>query len=233
MTALFRPLLLLLLVVWPTATWASQWVVSVDERSGLPMLAHGGSPVVSSTFAFWGSNWSWAHTQTAFAVTAPYRYTLSGENKTLGFDLGAEIQKQDQQKLVWDFTLDAHNLIEGIVGGGIVFKFDLANLAGEMGEPQLLPDNAGWAWGPTQGRRIEMRFEPALASLYFERGNRAELRAFFYKDAIAPGSQGIKATLSVSGDVAFGPTTAERFGLADPTSWPTDNVDWNTSPVDL
>ena len=235
MTALFRLLLLILLTIgaWPVSTWATEWVASVDERSGLPMLARGGSPVVSSTFAFWGSNWGWTHTQTAFAVTAPYRYTLSGENKTLDFDLGAEIQKQDQQKLVWDFTLDARSLIEGIVGGGIVFKFDLANLAGEMGEPQLLPGNSGWTWGQVQGRRIEMRFEPALASLYFERGNKAELRAFFYKDAITPGSQGIKATLSVTGNVALGPTTTERFGLVDPTTWPTDKVDWKTSPVDL
>lgn len=235
MIALFRPLLLLLLtlVVWPTTTWASQWVASVDERSGLPMLARGGSPIVSSAFAFWGSNWSWTHTQTTFTVTAPYRYSLSGENKTLDFDLGAEIQKENPQKLVWNFSLDARSLIEGISGGGIVFKFDLANLAGEMGEPQLLPDNAGWSWGQTQGRRIEMRFEPALASLYFERGNKAELRAFFYEDAIAPGSQSIKATLSVTGDVALGPTTTERFGLVDPTTWPSDKVDWKTSPVDL
>jgi hypothetical protein len=237
MTALvLRPLFLLLLalVALPASTWASQWVASVDERSGLPMLTRGGSPVVSSTFAFWGSNWSWSHLQTAFTVNAPYRYLLTGENKTLDFDLGAEIQKEGQRKLVWDFTLDARSRIQDIIGGGIVFKFDLDNLADEMGEPQLLPDNGGWAWANASGStHIEMRFEPALVALYFERGNKAELRALFFKDAIAPGSQRIKATLSVTSDVALGPTSTERFGLADPTTWPTDKVDWKTSPVDL
>lgn len=238
MTTLFRriqmlSLLLLPLALWPFSTWAAEWVASVDDRSGLPVLERGGSPVVTSSFTFWGNNWSWTHTQTAFTVTAPYSYSLTGENKSLDFDLNAEIRKEDEQTLVWDFSLDAHSALQGVMGGGIVFKFDPATFTGEMGEPVLLADNRGWSWGSAQGRRIEMRFDPALAHLYFERGNKAELRAFFYKDAITPGTQRIKATLSTSSGIALGPTTAERFGLADPTTWPSDSLDWKTSPVDL
>ena len=221
------------LAIGSATTQASNWVVSVDERSGLPLLAVGGSPVIASTFSFWAGNWSWTGFQTAFSVAAPYRYTLSGENKTLDFDLSAAIQKEGQQRLVWNFTLDAHSMKSDVMGGGIIFKLDVARLASEMGEPQLLANNQGWAWGQEPGRRIEMRFEPALASVYFERGNTAQLRAFFYKDSITLGQQRIKATLSVTGDVAVGPTATERFGLVDPTTWPSDNVDRQTSPVDL
>jgi len=39
--------------------------------------------------------------------------------------------------------------------------------------------------------------------------------------------------LSVAGDMAIGPTPAERFGLDDPAAWPAGFLDWNTSPVDL
>ncbi|EUB75409.1 hypothetical protein PMI27_001585 [Pseudomonas sp. GM41(2012)] len=226
-------LLLLFLAIWPFRIWASDWVVSVDERNGLPMLERGGSPAVATTFSFFGRNWDWTYLQTEFKVNAPYRYSLAGKNKALDFDLTAQIQKQNEQKLTWNFAVDAHSGKSGISGGGIVFEFDPALFAGEMGEPTLLPDNRGWTWGNAQGRRIEMRFEPALASVYLEPGSKSEVRAFFFKNTIKPGRLDFTATLSVSGDVAVGPTTTERFGLSDPKSWPTDKLDWKTSPVDL
>ena len=66
MTTLFRrtPMLLpalLCVAIWPFSTWASEWVASVDERSGLPVLTRGGSPVAASKFTFWGSNWDWTY----------------------------------------------------------------------------------------------------------------------------------------------------------------------------
>jgi hypothetical protein len=231
-----RPAILLPLLffaVLPFRTWASDWVASVDERNGLPMLTRGGSPVVASTFSFFGVNWDWTYLQTQFKVKSPYQYTLAGTNKALDFDLNAQIQKQDEQTLTWRFSLDARSGKSGLSGGGIVFNFDPALFSGDMGEPTLLPDNRGWSWGNAQGRRIEMRFEPALAGVYFEPGSKSEVRAFFYKSTIKPGRQDFTATMSVSGDAAVGPTSAERFGLTDPKSWPTDTLDLNTSPVDL
>jgi hypothetical protein len=230
-----RPQILLLLffAIWPFRTWASDWVVSVDERNGLPMLERGGSPAFVTTFSFFGRNWDWTYLQTEFKVNTPYRYSLAGINKALDFDLAAQIQKQDEQKLTWNFAVDAHSGKSGISGGGMVFTFDPALFAGEMGEPTLLPGNRGWTWGNAQGRRFEMRFEPALASVYLEPGSKSEVRAFFYKNTIKPGRLDFTATLSVSGDVTVGPTTTERFGLSDPKSWPTDKLDWKTSPVDL
>ena len=238
MAPLFRrPQILLLLVLfsafWPLRIWASDWVASVDERSGLPTLVRGGSPALVSALTFWEKNWAWTYLAGEFKVNGPYRYSLVGQNKALDFDLNAQIQKQDEQKLTWNFAVDAHSMKPDVIGGGIVFRFDPALFPGEMGEPALLPDNRGWSWGNAQGRRIEMRFEPALASVYFEPGDKSEIRAFFYKNSIKPGRQNFTATLSVSGDVTLGPTASERFGLAQPKDWPTDKLDWKTSPVDL
>ncbi len=229
-----RPLLLLLLsfAFLPFRSWASDWVASVDERSGLPMLVRGGSPAFVSALTFWDKSWAWTSMAGQFKVNAPYRYSLVGQNKTLDFDFNAQIQKEGEQTLTWNVALDAHSVKSGVIGGGIVFKFDPALFA-EMGEPTLLPDNRGWAWGTAQGRRIEMRFEPALETVYFEPGDKSEVRAFFYKNTIKPGRKNVTATLSVSGDVVLGPSTNERFGLADPKSWPTDTLDWKSSPVDL
>src|SRR5207253_478859 len=132
----------------------------------------------------------------------------------------------------WIANVDPQGLPALSRGGGPVFRFDLANFAGELGEPELLAGNRGWTWG-RRGTRVEMRFEPPLEALYFERGAKSELRAFFYKDRIPAGARRHVATLSVSGDIAIGPSAAERFGLDDPAAWPTAPLDWKSSPVDL
>jgi len=231
-TRLLLPMLLSF-AMWPLNTWASDWVASVDDKSGLPVLTRGGSPVVASTFVFFESNWGWTYFPTEFKTNAPFNYALVGQNKALDFDLTAKIQKEGEQKITWDFALDAHSTKSDAMGGGVVFNFDPALFSGDMGEPVLLPDNKGWAWGNAKGRQIEMRFEPALAGVYFEPGDKSEVRAFFYRNSVKAGRLNVKATLSLSGDVALGPTTNERFGLVDPKTWPNDKLDWKTSPVDL
>lgn len=218
----------------PINVQAEAWQVSIDEQNGLPVVTQGGGPVMSAKFDFWAQDWSWTGFQTALSVDAPALYTLQGQNKALDFELKAAITQVQPQTLVWDFDLDAHSRQRDVIGGGMVFQFDPAQIAGAMGAPQLLAGNRGWSWGGAkQGRRVEMRFDPPLAKVYFERGNPSELRAFFYKDDIAPGKQQLKATLNVTGDIALAPTPTERFGLVDPKAWPLDQLDWRTSPVDL
>ncbi|KTT16434.1 cellulase family glycosylhydrolase [Pseudomonas fulva] len=218
----------------PINVQAEAWQVSIDEQNGLPVVTQGGGPVMSAKFDFWAQDWSWTGFQTALSVDGPARYTLQGQNKDLDFELKAAITQVQPQTLAWDFDLDAHSRQRDVIGGGMVFQFDPAQIAGPMGAPQLLAGNRGWSWGGAeQGRRVEMRFDPPLAKVYFERGNPSELRAFFYKDDIAPGKQQLKAALNVTGDIALAPTPTERFGLVDPTAWSLDKLDWRTSPVDL
>ncbi|KAF1310266.1 glycosyl hydrolase family 5 [Pseudomonas sp. SG-MS2] len=222
------------LLMLPLAGMASEWVVSVDEQNGLPNLTRGGGPAFASSFDFWGEDWSWTGFYPTLKVQGPYRYTLTGRNKDLDFDLKADIQKDQGQTLTWHFDLQAQSKQADVMGGGIVWRFDPALIAGEMGDPVLLPDNRGWAWGKNSvGPRVQMRFDPPLAKVYFERGDTSQVRTFFYSDPILPGRQQIKAVLTVAGDIAIGPTPSERFGLADPTQWPDDQLDWRTSPVDL
>lgn len=233
--SLLRPLLrgcACIGLLLPLAGWASDWTVTVDEQSGLPTLTRGGGPAMVARFDFWGADWSWTGFGTAFKVNGPYNYSLTGKNPQLDFDLAADISKPQAQTLAWDFTLNAHSLKSGVMGGGMVFRFDPALFAGDMGEPVLLPGNRGWSWGKAE-RRIELRFEPALANVYFERGDPSEVRAFFYTNPITPGRQQIKAVLNMTGDIAPGPTPTEHFGLADPNQWPDDQLDWRTAPVDL
>lgn len=220
----------------PPRQWlaiSSPWTASVSETEGLLVVSKGGSSALTASFGFWGRNWAWANMESQFKVVAPLQYSLATRNQLLDFALTAAIRKASNRQMVWEFDLDTHSTSREVVGGGLVFKFDLATFGDEMGEPVLLADNRGWAWGRPGGSRLEMRFEPALASVYFERGNKNEIRAFFYQGTVPQGQQRRVATLSLSSDMLIAPTTGERFGLADPSRWPPDNLDWRTAPVDL
>ena len=213
--------------------FAATLTASVDQRQGLPAISRSGAVALSSAFAFWGKNWTFAGQRMEFNVVAPFDYTTSGNNRALNFDLVSRIRKSSNQQLVWEFDLNAPGTTADVIGGGISFRFNLATFGPELGEPELLADNRGWAWGRAGGSRVEMRFDPPMATVYFERGQKSEVRAFFYKGEIPQGKRRHIATLSVSGDIAIGPTAAERFGLDDHTAWPADILGWETSPVDL
>jgi hypothetical protein len=211
---------------------SAAWQASVDAHDGLPALTKGGAAALSSSFAFWGNNWSWADLETQFKVTGPFEYSITGKNAALDFDLAARISKASDRQGVWAIDLDARSASPGVIGGGISFKFDLAQFGSELGEPQLLPDSRGWTWGHEGGARIEMRFDPAMAAVYFESGRKSEVRAFFYKGEVPRGHAHYTATLSVSGDIALEAAAAEKFGAADYTAWPAGILD-DGAAVDL
>jgi hypothetical protein len=211
---------------------AAGWSASVDQRNGLLIIGKDGSAAMSSDFVFWKNNWVWANLSSQFNVVAPYQYSIVGNDPALNFTLDAQVKRASGQQLVWDFDLNARTTTSDVIRGGIAFNLDLAAFGSELGEPELLPDNRGWSWGQT-GRRIEMRFDPPLASLYFEQGSKTQIRAFFYKGEVPQGPRHYVATLTVSGDMAIGPTKAERYGLDNQATWPADILDWRTAPVDL
>jgi hypothetical protein len=220
------------------AVGAAALTVSVDDSNGSLVASVGGAKAVSSTFVFWGKNWAWANLQSEFRVVAPFEYSISGQNQKLDFALAGRIKRLSDQQMIWELDFDNHSTKSDVIGGGISFKFDLANFGSQFGEPELLPGNRGWRWGRPGSGQIEMRFDPPLPSIHFERGHKSEIRAYFYNGEMIRGRQRFAATLNLSGEVLIGPTVAERFGMDDFTKWPTDLlngrvVPWNVAPVDL
>ena len=215
------------------APGVSAWVASVDQRNGLPTLNVGGNSALSADFVFWGKNWAWAEVSQELKVVAPFEYAISGKNKSLNFELSAHARKASSRQVVWKFEFDASRATPDVIGGGISFKFNLPAFASHLGEPELLAGNRGWAWGRPGSNRLVMDFEPPMASVYFERGQKTEIRAFFYKGEVAQGLRRHVATLTVAGDMLIGPSSPERFGQEDIAAWPTNILDWQTSPIDL
>jgi len=210
----------------------SLWNASLNEADGLPMISKGGSGAVTSKFKFWGKNWDWASQKSSFKISAPGQYVLNGINKSLDFNLNANISKVSNHQIIWDIELDARTDRKDVIGGGISFNFDLENYSKDLGEPEILSDKSGWSWGKGDNR-IEMRFQPKLAKIFFEMGDKNELRAYFYNGSIPAGKLHYKATLTLTDNMTVTPTVTERFGVQDTSKWSRDILDWKTSPVDL
>jgi hypothetical protein len=213
--------------------YAASWHSGADPVQGLPSLSRGGTAALTSAYVFWGKSWAFSDQQTTFKLNAPFDYSITGKNPGLDFDLAAHVRKESARQMQWDFDLNARSPLAGIIGGGISFRFDIATFGPELGEPELLPGNLGWAWGRAGSNRVEMRFDHPLAAVYFERGQKNEVRAFFYKDKITSGRQHYVATLSLSGDVELAPTPLERYGPADYRAWPSGILNPAVAPVDL
>jgi hypothetical protein len=213
--------------------YAALWTASVDERNGLPTLSKGGATAITSDFVFWGKNWQWAGLDTHFEVVAPFEYLITGRSAALNLNLSSRVKKPAPERLMWTFDLDARSSLMDVVGGGFSFRFDLENFSSELGDPELLPDNTGWSWGRPGGTRVQLRFDPPLSQIFFERADRSEIRAYFYSGQVPQEQRHYNATLEVSNEVAIAATTAEQFGLEVSSRWPRDAFDFNSSPVDL
>ena len=221
-----------LVVVISGPAFAASWVVTLNQH-GLPDLSIGGATAISSNFIFWGAHATWTAFPNQRKVNAPYQYSISGTDKALDFALNGHVSKPSDQQLVWQFDLDAGTATPDAFGGGMIFKLNLASFGPELGDPELLPGNRGWVWGPSGGNRIEIRFDPPLPSVSFEQNQKSEIRAFFYSGEVPQGRSHYVATLSLSGNIVVGPTMEERFGLDDASTWPTNILDWQASPIDL
>ncbi|MDP1766682.1 MAG: cellulase family glycosylhydrolase [Methylotenera sp.] len=224
--------MILILITATQCHAESTWLVSINEEDGLPQITRGGGSAVASSFIFFDKNWSWTYLDRNFKIDAPGKYSLTGMNKALGFNLDATISKNSPQQLIWDFRLDAKNSRNDVTGGGITFKFDIANLQNELGDPEILPDKSGWGWGKGESR-IEMHFKPKPADIFFERGSKSELRAYLYSGNIPAGKLSYKATLTLPASIIISPTLTERFGTGDSSKWTKNILDGKISPVDL
>jgi hypothetical protein len=212
---------------------AGSWTLSVNQQNGLPIVSRGGAIAISSDFAFWEKRWTWAGLSTKFDILSPLKYAVRGSSPTLALELRGEIKQSSDRQITWVYDLNGLSDIPDIIGGGISLRFDLENFRATLGEPEIIAGNFGWSWGHAGQTRLEMRFDPPMAAIYFEGGRKSEIRAFFYQGAIPKGQRHYTVTLSVSDDVAITPTVSEQFGLDDPTKWPLDVVDSQRSPVDL
>ena len=202
---------------------ATRWTSSLDDATGLPTLEAGGQRADSPGFAFWGENWRWAPMSVTLDALAPGNWQASGEDKPLGLAMKTHVARLPEGGWGVDFVFDAGSGVASAIGGGMVLRLDQATWNAALGDPVLLPDNRGWRWGRDGGPQEEVRFDRPLAAIYFEKGNKSQLRAFFFQDKVPAGELRVHATWQYKGVTLVAPLR-ERLGGGDPADWPVDGL---------
>ncbi len=118
--------------------------------------------------------------------------------------------------------------------GGLTFVLNLQSLArrGCTAEPVLRDDGTGWTWEVTPGRTVSVAFSRPLASLYFERGIKDQIRAMFYNAPMKPGKLDLTMTVTGPEGSKILRPMAERYA-ADTTNWFKRALDPQAAFVDL
>jgi hypothetical protein len=214
------------------AAQAQALTVGLDEATGLPRLSKGGDAMTAQP-VFWGKGWKWVGTESQVAATTALDLSVKLRVDDLGLAGIATVKRLAPDTLGFSWTFDATRAVPDAIGGGIMFRFDLAAFGGSLGEPTVLPGNRGWAWGKPGGERVEMRFDPPLATVYAEPGSQREIRAFFYRDGLPAGQRAHTATLTMSGGVGIEQPLSERLGLSRLGQWPAHPMSWSEVSVDL
>ena len=210
--------------------------IRIEEKSSLFSALDKTLPVVTSSYIGWAKNWKWAETQ----IQPVYRRgavgsTFSGRNPELDIEFAGTMSATERPKqLTWSYRWERHKDIPDARGCGVEFKFLLnsPSFASPAQPPELLPGNRGWRWQTPAGRRMTVQFTPALADIYFEKGQKNHIRAFFFTK-IERGRQQTSMSVTVDDAVRLvGPASLE-YDDVNLAAWLRNALPQDVSPLDL
>jgi len=219
----------------PTVRANPDTTVRFDEKTGLFEIRYKSRPVVKAVFSFWRDSWRWLgpNLRTGREGAA---YTFEQRDSNSPFALNGRAVKRDERSM--EFRIDSRipKKDQDAVYGGIrfLFKTDGLLLNGAPIEVETLPGNDGWTLQLEGGQPpITVRFDRAPPRLYFERGRRSELRAFFINQDPETNLDSITMTVSMPTGGGVSPSLNELFARPDRKTWHKGLLPWNVAPVDL
>ncbi|MGF1484342.1 MAG: hypothetical protein ACFBZ8_08255 [Opitutales bacterium] len=200
-------------------------------------LSHNSLELITTQYVAWSHNWGWAGARIQHQDTAPGALqTFDIEMRRLGVEGQGTVVESSTDTLVWTYDLNFTEDHAGVIGGGLRFNLNLTSEGreGHRAEPEILQDNTGFIWEIAPGKTSRLRFEPAPLSIFFEQGNRNQLRAFFVPSDLEAGtSKKVSMTVELPKGTRIAQSLAERYGPADTENWYRNALDPHLPYIDL
>lgn len=213
---------------------AVDWQVRVTEDAGIEVLKEG-VPVVRSHYVFWGPQWKYAGADMKLGVSTGRGKTFLGSVGGLGLKVEGAVRspRPNQLHILW--KIGAARELKDIVGGGLEFNLtrDCPALGENVAEPRLLANDRGWSWRMNSEEAITFEFAEPLASIYFERGNKEQIRAMFLGEKVARGAHTVSLTVTLPEGAKVAKSFSDRYGPEDTGDWYAGALLHDKSPVDL
>ncbi|HUT90051.1 MAG TPA: hypothetical protein VMY37_11170 [Thermoguttaceae bacterium] len=213
---------------------SAEWEVQATNDAAIT-ISREQAPVVRAHYVFWGEKWKYAGARTKLDEPSGGQTTFSGAVAGLGLRIEGTITSPASNRLRYVWNLDAAKELRGIIGGGLEFNLalDSPSLSPEVPEPVLLENNKGWKWEVAERGPIVVEFDEPIAQLYFERGQKGQIRALFVGEAVAQGTQAVAMTVTLPEGGEVAQSLAERYGPAEPSTWYAGAMLHDRSPIDL
>ncbi len=193
------------------------------------------APVVKANYCFWAEDWKWAGARLKLGEPKAGKQTFSGTVSGLDLKLNGTIASPAANQLQYTWNIEPGRGLTGIIGGGLEFSLALDSPALPAGtaEPVLLPNNTGFKWPVARGGAIVVQFDKPIANVYFERGQKNQIRAMFVGQKLAKGRHTVVMTVTLPRGGQVAKTLLERYGPADTARWYSGAMRHDRSPVDL
>jgi hypothetical protein len=208
---------------------AAGWTAEPAD-GGTAKIRFNHTTVATFAYRFFGPRWGWVEStiedrgNDAFGVRV----------EELGLEISGRTESAGDGvlRVVWE--LEAARAIEGIEGGGIEFELvaDTQLLGPGLAAPEVLEGERGFSWNTGRGP-IRVEFEPAIAAVYFERGNAKQIRCMLVGKSIAAGKSSVAMTISLPPGGTILPSLGRRYAPVDPATWAPATLAWDRAPVDL
>lgn len=208
--------------------------VSIEPDSSLKVLV-GQTPILTSSYVFWGAEWTWAPFRSSLQYDESGVFPLKGSIQSLGITVSGDVTQEAPNIYTYTLDLDVAKDLSGINGGGLQWDINVPQGSGQAGmrRPTLLDDNRGWEWEIGPGQFIKVTFAEPIPKVFFENNNPRRIRTFLLGQDVDSGRHSFTMTIALPEGTKRVPSLDERYGPTDTSTWYRDALQWNTSPVDL
>ncbi len=223
-----------LLLALAAGVRAADWEMAAANDGTVAVLLKK-APVIKASYCFWGPKWKYAGARIRLGQKQGDAAPLSGTVKDLGITVTGEVTSPAANRLRYAWKLQAAGALAGIIGGGMEFRLSLNDPAfgGKVPNPVLLGDNTGWRWPVGGGQEVRVEFDRPTASVYFERGNKGQIRTMFVGKELAEGAHSVVMTVTLPAGGRVVKSPADRYGPSSTAGWWPDAMAHDASPVDL
>lgn len=230
----FLAAILIAVVLLSLPAAGADWEMRPTEDASIEIF-HLHTPIITVNYCFWGINWSWADAKMTLGELQGGRQTFSGGISKLDLKVDGTVRSPRSNQLHYVWKIDSGRDLTGIIGGGLEFQLvlDSPTFGQRPPDPVLLPKNRGWKWQVWRGESIVVEFSKPVASVYFERGNKSQIRTMFVGQDVPKGTDTVSMTVTLPGGGKVVKTLAERYGSPETSKWYSGALLHDKSPVDL
>jgi hypothetical protein len=218
------------------ATRGPDWTTEIAPDATI-VIKHRGAPIVQSRHMFFQDNkgWTWADHRIRAEPRPGGHYTFAGQIPDLGIAVSGAIESPAPNVTVFDYRFQAARDLSSLECGFVQWKLDLVSPSfdGRLPDPVLLEDSTGWAWPVAGDQSLTVRADSPLAKVYFEKGQKAEIRTCLYGERVPAGTWRVRLTITLPEGARRELAAAERYGGLDTRGWFRHALAWDASPVDL